>query len=354
MKKTLCLKVPKKLGSKAILVIRNLSLLNHKLVIKREDDFVIIPLSKKPNRHELSMFRAELQKFEMTSDIFQQRNIKLKNIREVLINQLPPQLIKKLPRSMDMIGTVALVDIPPELENYKYLLGEAILKVNRGVNEVLAKVGAVVGKRRIRKFESIAGNGRTETVYKEYGCTYILDPTKVYFSPRLSKERWRITQKVSAGEVVIDMFAGVGPFSIQLAKKNKHGKVYAIDVNPDAIRFLSMNTSTNHVFNVFPILGDARDVIKSTLEGKADRVIMNLPESAIHFIDSACLSLKSQGGIIHYYGFEAEPNIFEKAEEKLCREVKRSGRFLKRVLDSRVIRSIAPHEWQIAIDFLIC
>jgi tRNA (guanine37-N1)-methyltransferase len=92
--------------------------------------------------------------------------------------------------------------------------------------------------------------------------------TKVYFSPRLSQERLRIAQKVRGGEVVIDMFAGVGPFSIQIAKKFNNVKVYAIDTNPVAIQFLKQNIALNKIENIFPLEAILERSLKRALMGR--------------------------------------------------------------------------------------
>ena len=88
----------------------------------------------------------------------------------------------------------------------------------------------------MRDYELIGGSGNTETVHREYGCVYNLDISKVYFSPRLSYEHYRVASQVQEEEIVIDMFAGVGPFSILIAKNHEHVKVYAIDLNPEAVK----------------------------------------------------------------------------------------------------------------------
>lgn len=348
-----CLRVPKRLGNKAILNLKDLRLLNTRLVIRREEDHLAIPLSRRPTMEEAAIIRERLQEADIVADRFDEKGRRVKTLRETLADRLPPQLLTRLPRSMDIVGKVVIVEVPAELEAYKQLLGGAVLEVNRGVKTVLAKAGAVGGERRLREFEVIAGTGETETVYREHGCTYALDPVRVYFSPRLSQERLRIAQMAGGGEVVIDMFAGVGPFSIQIAKKHRDAKVYAIDVNPEAIQYLNLNVAANKVENVFPLLGDAREVVERDLAGKADRVIMNLPERAMEFIDVACKALKPSGGVIHYYGFEAEPNPLEKAEESLAGAVSEAGRAVKRVLGSRLVRGTAPHEWQVAVDILV-
>ena len=91
------------------------------------------------------------------------------------------------------------------------------------------------------------------------------------------------------GETVVDLFAGVGPFSVLIGKRNPNSKVYAVDLNPDAVELLKVNVRVNKVENrVFPILADAREIAATKLKGVADRVIMNLPETAIDFVDAAC------------------------------------------------------------------
>lgn len=353
MEEAPCLRVPRRLGDKAILAARRLELLNRRLTVKEEDDHVVVPLFRKPSDGEVEALGKQLQGVEIATERFEERKVRrVRTLREALEGRLPSQLLKKLPHSMDVIGHVAIVDIPLELEEYKRLIGEAVLEANRNVRTVLAKAGAVNGELRLREFKIIAGTGETETVYKEHGCVYFLDPTRVYFSPRLSQERWRIAQQVRGGEVVVDMFAGVGPFSIQIAKRHPNVEVYAVDVNPSAIQYLRRNAAANKVGNVFPILGDAREAIEESLVGGADRVIMNLPERAIEFIDVACKALKSSGGVIHYYGFEAEPNALEKAEERLNKAISRTERTVN-VLESRLVRPTAPHEWQVAVDILV-
>ena len=112
-----------------------------------------------------------------------------------------------------------------------------------------------------------------------------------------------------------DLFAGVGPFSIIIGNVQPTAKVYAVDLNPDAVELLKVNARANRVEGrVFPMLGDARKIASSKLNGRADRVIMNLPETAINFVDAACLVLKPEGGVVHFYGFVRRPDIVENLE----------------------------------------
>ncbi|HIE13916.1 TPA: class I SAM-dependent methyltransferase family protein, partial [Candidatus Bathyarchaeota archaeon] len=271
---------------------------------------------------------------------------------DLAAEHLPPHLLASFPRSIEFIGQVAIIEFPPELEPYKEILGSSILKAHKNVKTVLAKAGAVKGAYRIRKFEIIAGSENTETVHKEFGCIFRLDPRRVYFSPRLSYEHFRVTSKVNEGENVIDMFAGVGPFSIMIAKKVKRVKVYAIDINPEAIRYLTMNIVLNGVEGkVISMLGDAREIISKRLRGIADRVIMNLPEKASVYLPVACNALKDKGGIIHCYQFARGENAILKAE-KIAERIIKNSTYRKhcRILSSRIVREVAPFTWQVAVD----
>jgi len=353
MEEAPCLWEKKKFGQKMLLITRELGLLNTQLRIKREDDAVLIPLLRLPSEEEQAAITKRCHEVRIASDCFSERKKQGKTLQEALDDKLAPPLLAKLPHSMDIIGQVAIVDVDPELEEYKHQLGQAILQTKVNIKTVLAKVGAISGEFRTRDFEVIAGTSETETIYREYGCVYLLDPRDVYFSPRLSQERWKVAQQVRDGEVVVDMFAGVGPYSIQIAKKHCTAKVYAIDTNDRAIYFLNRNIGVNKVNNVYAFHGDAREVIEKNLIGNADRVIMNLPEKAIEFIDIACKALQSVGGVIHYYGFEEEPKPLEKVEEKLATTIMESGKMVKKILGSRLVRSIAPRKWQVAIDLLV-
>jgi tRNA (guanine37-N1)-methyltransferase len=255
---------------------------------------------------------------------------------------------------MDIIGRVAIIQIPSKLETYEVLIGKAIIDVHKNVKTVLVKKGAIRGTFRLRNFKMVAGIGITETEYREHGCIYHLDPTKVYFSPRLSQERWRVAQQVRKEETIIDMFAGVGPFSILIGKNHSEVRIFAIDLNLDAFNYLKKNIGVNRLHaRIFPLFGNARKIIEENYVGVADRVIMNLPEQSLKYIDVACKALKSTGGILHYYCFEAKPNLLEKVKDKLSKAISRTGRHIDDFSDIRLVKAIAPNEWQVAVDALI-
>lgn len=355
MPEAACLKVQNELAEKAIVVASRLGIFNRDLKVQQVIEHVLIPLNRPPSNQDLEELKKNVGEFEVSTFAFVPREKHPKSLIDVLEGKLPPHLIASLPKSIDIIGEVAVVEVPPELEGHKKLLGEAILIVYKNVRLVLAKSSAISGPYRVRAFEVIAGKGETETTHHEHGCTYRLDVAKVYFSPRLAYEHSRVSSQVKENEVVLDMFTGVGPFSILIAKKHDHVKVYSIDLNPVAIQYLKQNMILNKIQNrVVPLQGDARKLVEEQLVSMFDRVIMNLPAEAIAYVDVACKALKPEGGIIHYYEIVTEPDPLEKAKEKFSEAVSKAGRKIERFLAEKTVKPTAPHEWQVAIDAIIC
>lgn len=350
---SICIKVPKRKGEKTLAIAHRLKIINRDLEIQRDNSYIYIPIEREPTWEELEIMKREISDIEISVKPFHERK-KQKTLVEALEDRLPPHLLASLPRAMDVIGDIAVIEVPAELEPYRKELGEAILQMHKGVKTVLTKESAVDGVYRLRKYSLLAGENRTITVHKEYGCRYYVDLAKAYFSPRLSYEHSRVASQVNENETVVDMFAGVGPFSVLIAKRHEKVKVYAIDINPDAIELLRNNIKLNRVMDkVYPIAGDARQIIKEKLRSLADRVVMNLPEKSMEFIDAACLALKPDGGIVHFYSFIKTSESIEDLQKRFREEVDRAGRHVKDVLFSRVVRETAPYKRQVVIDFEI-
>ena len=350
-KKSICIKVSKRFGEKALALVNKLGMINKELEIQRNEGFIYIPIVDRPSERELKALRKQVADSEISTYSFPEKTKKETSFVDLLAEKLPPDMLVSLPHAADFIGDIAIIEVPPELQAHGKIIGEAILKINKNMRTVLAKAGPVSGTYRLREFTVIAGEPKTETIHKEYGCQYYVDIAKAYFSPRLSNEHNRVTSLVKEGETIIDMFAGVGPFAIQIAKKHEDVKVYAIDVNPHAVAYLKRNVRLNRVEeSVFPVLGDAKQIVKERFSGIADRVIMNLPEKATEFVDAACDTLKQIGGIAHFYGFVSVSNTLEDLKLLLKKAVEESGRKVKSIPYSRLVRATAPYEWQAVLD----
>jgi tRNA (guanine37-N1)-methyltransferase len=224
---------------------------------------------------------------------------------------------------------------------------------NKNVKTVLAQESAVAGDFRLRRLTHVAGENKTSTIHKESSCVFSVDVATCYFSPRLSHERVRIAKMVKPSETVVNMFAGVGCFSIIIAKHANPAKVFSIDVNPAAIQFMKENIRLNRVYDkVTPLLGDSKELINSRLQHVADRVLMPLPEKALDYLPYAVSALKASGGWIHYYDFEHAKKT-ESAGEKTKLKVAEKLAHLCAEFEiphSRIVRSTGPNWYQVVLD----
>ena len=254
--------------------------------------------------------------------------------------------------SYDIIGNIAIIRLHGA-HGESERVAEAILSIHKNLKTVFAQIGGVCGDFRLRKLEHLAGERKTTTRHRESGCLFFVDVEKCYFSPRLSYERMRVARQVGKGEVVVNMFAGAGCFSILIAKHSGAEKVYSIDVNPEAVNYMRENVRINRVCGkVVPILGDAKGIIEERLLHVADRVIMPLPEKAFEYLPCALLALKKTGGWIHYYDFEYARKSMDAAEKvrlKVSERLQSLGVNF-RVTHSHVVRSTGPHWWQVVSD----
>jgi tRNA (guanine37-N1)-methyltransferase len=351
---TVGLVVPKASVEKTLTLLKQRGLLNAGLKIQPKNDYIHIPLSREPFAWELERIRSIVPDVELCESEFTEREEKNTKPADLLGDKLPPHLLESLPHAIDFVGDIAVVEMPPELEPHKKAIGDAILKAHKRVKTVLSKSSSVNGVYRLRTFEIIGGEARTQTVHKEHGCVYYVDLAKAYFSSRLSYEHSRVASHVKEDETIIDMFAGIGPFAILTARRHANVRVFAVDLNPDAYELLRKNVLVNRVMGkVTPILGDIRQVVNERLTRVADRVIMNLPEKAVEYIDVACRALKPEGGVIHYYEFVDTPEPLETARNHFAGALKRTNRRLLRITETRIVRGIAPFKYQVVVDAVV-
>ena len=261
--------------------------------------------------------------------------------------QVPEGLRPLLPTAFDTLGDIAIVRLPDELLPYAKEVGEALMTAFPRLRSVFLDRG-VVGEFRTLDLEAIAGDDASGTVHTEYGLRFKVDPRKAYFNPRLSNERRRIASLVKEGETVVDMFSGVGPFAIMIAKLSRPGVVYAIDLNPEAVQLMRENIELNKVRDVVALEGDARQWVFDL--PCADRVIMNLPHSAIDFFADALTRLKL-GGVMHLYHI-CDRNDFQDVLEDLKRIANGMGVEVK-VLRSEELKTYSPSSSVFSADLLL-
>lgn len=320
---SLCLVVPKKKAEPVRRRLMEKGILRRNLQIKSDAKNVYLPVTQ----------RIDLG-YPIESADFKETEEQVSDYR-VLVD-IPEELRSKLPASFDTIGSIAVVKMDDEVAPYATQIGEAILATQKAIKTVCVDSG-VVSEFRTRAVKVVAGIKTTETVHKEYGLTFKVDVARAFFSPRLATERQAVARQVKPGDVVIDMFAGIGPFSIIIARTGSPKVVYAIDLNPDAIELLKENIVLNKAIAVKPILGDARKEVPN-LE-KADHMIMNLPHDARNYIREAIGTLKP-GGIIHYYEIMGEGEVRGRLDD-IADAARKDGKVMTE-LARREIKSYSP------------
>lgn len=308
------LKVVKKKAQETIAKLRERNFIDSSYKIVRDEDYVYIPIVNED---------TIINEYGEIVDIEGERGEE---------KFLP----KKYSGSYDIIGDIVIIKYR-ETERAKEL-AENIMKFKKGVKSVYLDRG-IYGEYRQRSLELLAGVEKTETFYKENGLTFKVDVKKVYFSPRLATERLRVAKNVRDGEFIVDMFAGVGPFSLCIAKF-ANSRIVAIDSNHDAISLLNENIKLNKLLGtVDGICADSAVEIKN--HKGADRIIMNLPHGAHRFIESAIHSLKKRG-VINYYEISDIEGI-----EKRMEQFRSLGLEL---IDKRVVHSYSKYESMHSIE----
>jgi tRNA (guanine37-N1)-methyltransferase len=276
-----------------------------------------------------------------------------KRLRKHLPDVFSLEDLASVYNSYDIIGDIAIFRLQQVSLKNAQDVAKAIMSVHKNVKTVLAQVSPVAGDFRLRRLLHVAGENRTVTVHRESGCSFAVDVQSCYFSPRLSHERMRVAHLVQPDETVVNMFAGVGCFSIIIAKHVQAAKVFSIDVNPVAVKFMEENIRRNRVYGkVIPLLGDSKAIIENRLQRCADRVLMPLPEKVLAYLPCAMSALKASGGWIHVHAFEhalKTENAAEKVRHKVTETLAASGVNFE-VSHVRLVRSTGPNWFQLVAD----
>lgn len=260
--------------------------------------------------------------------------------------------------SFDQVGHAVIVRVPRCLLHRRAEIGAALLAAVKPARSVYAQSSDVSGEHRTRGLELIAGVDEPVTVHVEHGFRLEVDVRGAFFSPRLATERQRIAGAVRAGESVLNMFGGVGAFSIAAAMAAAC-TVHSVDVNPVAARLCEANAARNArrmAGRVVSVLGDAREVAASRFgegEGRlqADRTLMLLPERSDEFLADAARAT-ADGGTIHYYAHvHADKKAGAPAEAE--RRFRAASPVRAEIAGSRIVRAIGPRYYQAAVDAVI-
>lgn len=208
--------------------------------------------------------------------------------------------------------------------------------------KTIMKINHIQGTKREPVYEILYGS-ETETINKENGCLFKLDLAKVMWSKGNNNERLRIAKLVGDNETVIDMFAGIGYFSIPIGVHSNAKEIISIEINPNSYHFLCENVKLNKLDNVTPVLGDC---MEKTPDYKADRIIMGYVKTTHHYLKVAIDSL-NEGGILHYHETVPEKLINTRP---ISRIISQAGGRKVELLKINKVKKYSPGVWHVVID----
>ncbi|MBU0535678.1 MAG: class I SAM-dependent methyltransferase family protein [Nanoarchaeota archaeon] len=271
-------------------------------------------------------------------------------LKEALEKKLTEEELSNLKTAYDMVGSIAIIEVPDELKSKEKIIAETLMTMQKNIKTVLKKAGQHEGEFRTQKLKFVAGKRTKETEAKENNVRIKLNVEKVYFSTRLSTERKRVSELVQEGESVLVMFSGCAPYVCVIAKNTEAGEVYGVEINPAGHEYGLENLKLNKITNAKLYCGDVREVVPK-LKKKFNRILMPLPRSAEDFLDIA-LGAAKKGATVHFYDFEDEPDIQEKAIKKVEKACKTAKRPYK-VLLWRKCGQYSPRKYRLVVDFKV-
>lgn len=364
------LRVKKKDGQKAKEALKSMNALDESRTIGKEGDFLLIPINEgsalklMEDSAPSPWMRGDGKPLPTTKkgetslpegctvvDATLEAKGQAESFRELFAKRFGKENAKGILSSYEVIGDLAIIQVPKGMEPNQNEIGELLLKGERRVKAVFMKTGGRQGEFRITPLAHLAGENRTETEYTENGVRMRLDISKAYFSPRLGTERKRIMEAAKDGESVLVLFAGVGPFALEIAKAHPKCKVAGVELNPEAVRYFKENIKLNRLKNTEAILGDAKKECSLRFASWADRIAMPLPMGAEEFLEPAFTAAKD-GCTIHFYTMlkrEAGTKEAKKRISSIAKKMHKKAEFLF----EREVRPYSASTAQFAIDFRV-
>lgn len=266
------------------------------------------------------------------------------SLKEYLKDFLSEAELACVPAGWQILGDIIIVCIPEILEDKKTRIAEVLLSMYPRCRTVVRDFG-IEGQFRQPKRELLLGN-ETETIHKEHGCFFKQDVTKVMYSKGNLEERKRMS-RFGEGEVIVDMFAGIGYFSIPMAVHSRPKKITGIEINPESFAYLKENIRLNNVEDIFvPICGDCS---KAVPEGTADRVLMGYVGTTHYYLEPAIKALKKNGGILHYHETVPESLSRTRPQERIRKAACALGKKVE-ILETRRIKKYSPGVLHVVVD----
>ncbi|MFH1306842.1 MAG: class I SAM-dependent methyltransferase family protein, partial [Candidatus Micrarchaeota archaeon] len=332
----LCIKISKEKANAVhkFLIEKNFLDKNYKPM--RKGKFVLFPIKKEGKK--------EIKK------LIKNANVSFANLQKRNLPSRP-----SLPfSSFDIMGEIAVLEIPLHLQKREKEIANLILTGNKNIKTVAKKIEGTGGKYRIRPVETIAGKKITKTICGESGCKFLIDINKAYYTPRFGSERLRIAKLVKEGENILVLFAGICPYPVVIEKNAKENveKIIAIELNPHAHKFALQNIKLNKCKKIIAVKGDAeKELKKKKYKNWADRVIMPHPSESLKFLPLALNSAKNNG-LIHLYAFDYAganaKNIFKEAEK-----IAKKQNIIVELVRWKAVRPYSPSLEQVVVDLRV-
>jgi tRNA wybutosine-synthesizing protein 2 len=315
-------------------ILLNRGVLDKRRKIIERRGWVEIPVSSNDGNYEYIRQRKP---------VFYRPRLSFKAVRDSLREKLRREELRRLKGGWELIGDVLILKMSEELDKEgKCIIAERFMDFIPKVKVVLNR-GGIANPFREPISEVLAGTAG-ETIHKENGCRFKIDPSKVMFSTGNMGERRRMATIADNDEIVLDMFAGIGQFTIPMAKHSKPKRVLSIEKNPVAYSYLVENVKLNGLVNVTPILGDCRE---ESPRGEVNRVIMGYFFDTLKFLPHALAALDA-GGVIHFHDLVHRRKLDERAVE-LMDMVGAMGYALGRI-NPRIVKSYSPSRYHAVFD----
>ncbi len=260
------------------------------------------------------------------------------------------ELAGTMPTGYQRLGRVLVLRLPPSLAPYRRLLGDA-WREELGVETVLVRSGPIDGELREPRLE-LASGGPTETEVTEHGSRWCLDAGRIMFAAGNRTERLRFARVVRAGERVLDLFAGIGYFTVPAARAHRDASFVAVEKNPVAFAYLVQNLRRNGVASrVRAVLGDNRSV---PLEpASSDRVLLGYLPSSLPWVRTALPLLDRAGGALHVHLVADARGAVARASAEVAAEVTRHGGRLLDPPRGREVKPYGPGRTHVVVDVTV-
>ncbi len=269
------------------------------------------------------------------------------SLRERLKDSIPDHELCYVPSGWQILGGIIVVSIPETIISRRHLIAETLLEMYPRCRCVVRDLG-ISGQFREPVRELLVGSD-TETVQKEHGCLFKMDVTKIMYSKGNLAERKRMSE-FGKDEIVVDMFAGIGYFSIPMAVHSDPQKIISIEINPRSHQYLCKNIELNHVGKIIePVNGDCACVTPTEI---ADRVIMGYIGTTHEYLAQGIGAIKNEGGMLHYHETTPEELVFARPIERIRMAAAKLGREIE-IKECHRIKKYSPGVWHVVVDALV-